>query len=109
MIENNTDKLLISETKLNDSFPSAKLKICGTSMPYRYDRDSISGGVLLHIRDDIPTKHLKHDIRTNVEILSAEINLRTKKWFFSCSYNPHKSQILNCFLIPSSNENNLIC
>ena len=24
-------------------------------MPYRYDRDSVGGGILLYIRDDIPT------------------------------------------------------
>ena len=43
MIENNVDILLISETKLDDSFPSGQFKICGFSMPYRYDRDSMGG------------------------------------------------------------------
>ena len=61
MIENNIDIMLLSETKLDDSFSSVQLKICGFSMPYRYDRDSIGGGILLYIRDDIPTKVLKHD------------------------------------------------
>ena len=37
MAENNADILLISETKLNDSFH--QFKICGFSMPYRYDRN----------------------------------------------------------------------
>ena len=44
-------------------------------MPYRYDRNSM-GGLLLYIRDDIPTKLLKHDFGTNIENLSVEINLR---------------------------------
>ena len=43
MIENNADILLISETKLDDSFPSGQFKICGFSMPYRFDRNSLSG------------------------------------------------------------------
>ena len=34
MVENNADILLISETKLDDSFPLGQFKICGFSMPY---------------------------------------------------------------------------
>ena len=93
MVENNADILLISETKLDDSFPSGQFKICGFSMPYRYERNSMGGGLLLYIRDDIPTKPLKHDFGTNIEYLSIEINLRKRKWFFNGSFNPHKSKI----------------
>ena len=58
--------------------------------------DSLSFMILeIHIRDDIPTKLLKHDSGTNIENLSVEIDLRRRKWFFSGSYNPHKSKILN--------------
>ena len=67
MIENNVDTLLISETNLNDSFPSGQFKLCVFNMFYRYDRDSMGGGLLLYISDDIPTKLLKHDFRTNIE------------------------------------------
>ena len=45
MVENNADILIISETKLDDSFPSGQFKICGFSMPYRYDRNSVGGGI----------------------------------------------------------------
>ena len=41
MVENNTDILPISETKLDDSFSLGQLKICGFSMPYRYNRNSM--------------------------------------------------------------------
>ena len=58
--------------------------------------DSLSFMILeIHIRDDIPTKLLKHDFGTNIENLSVEIDLRRRKWFFNGSYNPHKSKILN--------------
>ena len=95
MVENNADILLISDTKLDDSFPSSQFKICGFSMPYRYDRNSMGGGLLLYIRHDIPTKLLKHDFGTNIENLSVETNLRKRKWFFNGSDNPNKSKILN--------------
>ena len=41
----------------------------------------MGGGLLLYIRDDIPTKFLKHDFGTNIENLSIEINLRKRKKF----------------------------
>ena len=50
----NLDILLISETKLDDSFPSAQFLLDGFSKPYRLDRRSNGGGILLYIRDDIP-------------------------------------------------------
>ena len=50
---------------------------------------------LPYIRDNIPSKLLKHDFGTNIENLSVEINLRKRKWFFNGSYNPRKSNILN--------------
>ena len=64
-------------------------------MPYRYDRDSIGAGLLLYIRDDIPTKLLKHVFGNNIENSSVEINLQKRKWFFNGSYNPHENKISN--------------
>ena len=82
MVENNADILLISETKLDDSFPSGQFKICGFTMPFRYDRISMGGGVLPYIRDDIPTKLLKHDFGANIGKLS-----RKRKSFFYVKEN----------------------
>ena len=59
MVENNTGILLMSETKLDDSFPSGQFKTCGFKMPYRYARNSMGGGLLLYIRDNSSTKHLR--------------------------------------------------
>ena len=95
IVENNAEILLISETKQDDSFPSGQFKICGFSMPYQYDRNSMDGKFLLYIRDDVPSKLLKHDFGTNIENLSVEINLRERKCFFNSSYNLHKSKTLN--------------
>ena len=104
MIENNADIPLISEIKLDDSFPSGQFKICGFIIPYRFHRDPMVGGISLYIRDDTPTKVLKHYFGTNIENLSVEINLRKRKWFFSGSYNLHKSNILKHL-----NYLNLVC
>ena len=53
MIKDNTDILLVSETKLHDAFPVGQLCIDGYSTPYRFDRTSHGGGLLLYIREDI--------------------------------------------------------
>ena len=44
------ETLLISATKLGDSFPSDQFKICKFCMPDRYERGSMGGGLLLYIK-----------------------------------------------------------
>ena len=34
-------------------------------------------------------------IAFSIENFSFEINLKKRKWFLNCSYNPHKNQISN--------------
>ena len=50
--------MIISETKLYDSFQTKQLLINGFNEPIRQDRNENSGRILLHIRDEIPTKVL---------------------------------------------------
>ena len=86
------DILLITESKINDSFPTSQFKIEGFARPFRLDRTSRGGGILLYVRQDIPAKELKHiKFAKNIEAMFIEINLRKKKWLLSVSYNPHKS------------------
>ena len=59
--------------------------------PYRFDRNGNGGGIMLYIREDIPSKLIEVDIK--IEGIFVEINLRKKKWLLSCSYNPKKSLI----------------
>ena len=63
------------------------------SIPFRLDRTSHGGGILLILREDIPCKIIKTDYDTDFEGIFVEINLRKKKWLFS--YSPHKSNIAN--------------
>ena len=61
-INNNLDILMISETKIDDTFPDSQFLIEGFSVPYRLDRTAKGGGILLYIREDIPSKLLKSHI-----------------------------------------------
>ena len=85
--------LLISETKLDGSFPSAQFLLDGFSKPYRLERGSNGGGILLYISDDIPSCLLLNSNKT--ESILAEIDFRKKKWLICASNNPHKSNISN--------------
>ena len=95
IIDNNTDLLLISETKLDDSFPTAQFQMKGFSVPYRYDGNGKGGGLLLYIREDIQSKLLISKSKCNIETVSVAVNLRKRKWFLNCSYNPHQNLISN--------------
>ena len=69
-ITNNVDILLVSETKLDDSFPTAQFLLDGFSKPYRLDRCSNGGGILLYVKDDISSRLLiDHRLPENVECL----------------------------------------
>ena len=94
IVRTNVDILLICETKLDSSsFPRAQFHIHGFGEPYRFDRNGKGGGILLYIRDDIPSKLTES--KMTIEGLFVEINLRKKKWLLCCSYNPKKSLISN--------------
>ena len=54
-IKGNIDVLLISEIKIDDSFPNGNFLIDGFSMPYRLDRNSNDGRLMLFVREDIPS------------------------------------------------------
>ena len=74
-------------TKLESSFPSGQFLIDGYSEPYRLDRNRNGGGVMIYVREDIPSKLLnKHTFTEAVEGLFFEINLRKTKLLFFGSY-----------------------
>ena len=82
---------MISETKLDSSFPNGQLQIHGNSEPYRLDRNGNGRGILVFIREDIPTKLI--DSQMKIEGFFIELNLRRQKWLLRCSYYPKYSQI----------------
>ena len=58
-IKGNIDVLMISETKLDDYFPSMQFLIEGYRPPYRLDRNSHGGGILVYVPEDIPCKPIQ--------------------------------------------------
>ena len=86
--------LLISDTKVNPSFPSSQFEIVGFSSTFQFDRNT-SGGIMLFVQREIRSKLLsKYKPNGSFENIFIEIKLRSKKWFLSYSYNPNLT-ILN--------------
>ena len=92
MVADKLDILLISETKIDDSFLNAQFLIKGFSEPLRLDRNATGGGLLLYIRTDIPSKRLSLDV-AGIECIFSEITISKVKWLLIGFYNPDKSLI----------------
>ena len=74
------DILMLSETKLDSTFPSTQFLINGFSIPHRLDRNSKSGGILLYVRDKIIVLPLsRYSFPPYIEILLFELNIRNRK------------------------------
>ena len=58
IIQDKLDVLLVSETEVDPSFPSSQFAIEGFSSPFRLDKNSSGGGIMLFIRDETPSKLL---------------------------------------------------
>ena len=85
---------MVSEIMTGDSFPIANFLIHGFSPPYRLDSDSKDGGIMLYIREDIPSNLVATD-KEPIESPYVELNLRNEKYLINCSCNPHKTVIKN--------------
>ena len=57
------------------------------------DRNSNGGGILLYVREDIPSTLLNTEL--HIEGFHNEINIRKRKWLLVCTYNPNKNLISN--------------
>ena len=88
IIHGNLDILVITETKLDHTFPEKQFLIPGYKKPYRRDRNRNGGGVMIYVREDIPCDILiKHKMPTNIEAIFLEINLRKNKLLLVGTYH----------------------
>ena len=93
MLADHIDILMISESKLDSTFPSSQFQTYGFRTPYRLDRTDRGGAILLFVRENLITRLLsRHSFPHYIEIL-IELNFRKKKWLIRCCYIPHKNLI----------------
>ena len=89
IIQGKLDIIVVTETKLDDSYPTSQFFIEGFCKQYRMDRNKHGGGILIYIREDIPSKQLsKHNFIKHIEGIFIEINLRKTRWLLFGTYHP---------------------
>ena len=89
IIGKNIDILVITETRIDSSFPNSQFRIEGFSMPYRFDRNRLGGGIIVYVRDDISSKQpTRHKFPEDIEGIFIEVNLRKTKWLKFGAYCP---------------------
>ena len=82
------DYFVISETKLDGSFPSAQFNTSNYKIRNRRDRDKNGGGLIEFVRKGFITKRLK-DYETQIcETISSEFTISKKKWICFSVYRP---------------------
>ena len=81
IVNNEIDILMVSETKLDDTFPTSQFLMQGYLTPFRKDRTTKGDGMLLYVREDVPCKIIKTEIDAYYEGLFIEINLRKKSGY----------------------------
>ena len=77
VIGNKIAILLICEAKLDNIFPLSQFILEGFTPPYRLGRTEHGGGLMLFIREDIPSKLLPNvNPSGSIENIFVEFNLR---------------------------------
>ena len=82
-VTQNVDVMVISEIKLNGSFPGSQFKIPGYSSSFHLDRDQNGGGIMVFVREDITAKLLSFEDKP-IDAFYIELNFRENEWLLSC-------------------------
>ena len=94
IIVDKVDIFLISETKIDGTFPTSQFLINNCSNVYRLDRNDKGGGIVLFVKDNLITFLVSgFCFSEKTEIFCVELNLRKQKWLILCCYNKHKPVI----------------
>ena len=88
IVKDNIDVLLISEIKIDSSFPSKQFAIDKYKI-FRRDTNCFGGGLMFYVNENIPCRKLSPEQNdSNFEIIFLEITLRNRKWLLIGLYKP---------------------
>ena len=89
----NIDILIITESKLDETFPDSQFTMDGYSPPFRCGRNSNGDGVIIYVKEDIPCKVHHIPQLLFLEGIFLEVKLKKSKWLLIWGYNPSKDSI----------------
>ena len=82
------DYFVISETKLDDSFPTAQFNIEGYEVRARRDRDKNGGGLIEFVKQGVICRRLKEYETKTSESICSELIISKKKLICFSIYRP---------------------
>ena len=96
MLLDDIDIFMVTETKLDNSFPASQFNVEGFITPFRLNRNKNGGGIILYIRSYIIASKLTNFTFSNdIEAFFVQINLKSNKWLICCSDNPNRTFVSN--------------
>ena len=96
IISPNFDIFLVSETKLDESFPNNQFSISGYRM-FRQDRNCFGGGLCIYVKENIASSQLNSHSDKETEAIYLKINMWLRNWLIAGLYKP-SSQNNSLFL-----------
>ncbi len=85
---NDFDLIAIGETWLRDNVTDADLSISGYHIPFKKNRPTRGGGVMLYVKEHIGAIHRTDLEKNNTQILWVEVTLNSKKVMVGVGYRP---------------------
>ncbi len=77
MVKDDLDVLIISETKIDSTFPDSQFQIPGFKKPFRLDVTEKSGGILVYVRDSLISRRIPNiDVPDDIQVIPFDINVR---------------------------------
>ena len=91
------DDFVLTETKLDESFPNAQSTLDGYEIRARRDRNKFGRGLIESVRKGLICKRTaKYELKSN-ECICSEITFSKKKWVIFSIYRPPNVENLTDF------------
>ena len=82
------DVLVVRETKLDNSLPTSQFLVKDFSKTFSPDQNRDGGGLMIYIRDDIPSRPLwRHVLPSDIEGIFIELDIGKWKWLVLRTYH----------------------
>ena len=91
------DYFVLSETKLDESFPTAQFTLEGYEIRSRKDRGKYGGGLIEFVKDGFICKTIPECTSDKIECICSEFIISKNKWICFSIYRPPVSSNLTVF------------